>query len=112
MVARLNYVEMPAKNLASSRAFYETAFGWSMTAYGPLYAATTTGDVDVGLDGDLAEASTSPLPVISVDDLDAALTAVVAAGGIVVKPIFAFPGGKRFHATDPHGNEIAVWQQG
>lgn len=30
-------------------------------------------------------------------------------GGNIVKPIFAFPGGRRFHFTDPSGNEYAVW---
>jgi predicted enzyme related to lactoylglutathione lyase len=33
---------------------------------------------------------------------------VVAAGGTIVKPIFAFPGGRRFQFTDPSGHELAV----
>jgi predicted enzyme related to lactoylglutathione lyase len=60
-----------------------------------------------GLQGDAAEASKAPLPVIEVDDLEAALKAVEAAGGRIVRPIFTFPGGRRFHAADPSGNEIA-----
>ena len=31
------------------------------------------------------------------------------AGGIIVKPPFSFPGGRRFHFMDPSGNELAVW---
>jgi uncharacterized protein len=29
----------------------------------------------------------------------------------VVKPIFDFPGGRRFHFTEPSGNELAVWAE-
>jgi hypothetical protein len=111
-VARLNYVELPARDVGATRNFYEKAFGWSMTAFGPTYAATVTGDTDVGLQGDAAEASKAPLPVIGVADLEAALRDVQAAGGEIVKPIFAFPGGRRFHFRDPSGNELAAVQSG
>lgn len=107
-MARLNYVELPARDLAAMKAFYGAAFGWSFTDFGPSYAATTTGDVDVGIDGDLTEATAQLLPVIEVDDLEATLAAVVAAGGVVTQPIFAFPGGRRFHFRDPHGHELAA----
>ncbi|HET6431415.1 VOC family protein [Dyella sp.] len=109
-MARPNYIELPAADLAAAKAFYGEAFGWSLADFGPSYAATTTGDVDVGLQGDASEAPAAPLPVIQVDDLDAALDAVVAAGGRIVRPTFAFPGGRRFHFRDPHGNELAVMQ--
>jgi predicted enzyme related to lactoylglutathione lyase len=87
-------------------------FGWSMTGFGPSYAATTTGDTDVGLQGDAAEASAAPLPVIEVDDLEASLAAVEAAGAPITRPIFAFPGGRRFQFRDPAGNEIAAVKSG
>ena len=109
-MGRLNYVELPARDVAASRRFYESAFGWSFTEFAPTYAATTTGETDLGLDGDTAEAPRAPLPVIQVDDVEAALSAVEAAGGRIVRPIFAFPGGRRFHFVDPGGNEVAAWQ--
>lgn len=109
-MARPNYIELPAADLAASKAFYTRAFGWTLAEFGPSYAATTTGDVDVGLQGDAGEAPAAPLPVIQVDDLDAALVAVTGAGGNIVRPTFAFPGGRRFHFRDPHGNELAVMQ--
>lgn len=108
MVARLNYVELTAGDVAGTAAFYEAAFGWTMARFGPSYAATTTGDTDIGLQGDAAEARTVPLPVIDVDDLVAAERAVIAAGGTIVLPAFDFPGGRRFHFADPAGNELAV----
>jgi predicted enzyme related to lactoylglutathione lyase len=111
-MARLNYVELPVGDVAAAKAFYEAAFGWTMTAFGPSYAATTTGDTDVGLQGDADEAPAAPLPVIDVDDLDAAERAVVAAGGTIVRAAFDFPGGRRFHFSDPAGNELAAVKAG
>ncbi|TRW15004.1 VOC family protein [Glacieibacterium frigidum] len=108
--ARINYVELPACDFAATRAFYAAAFDWALTDYGPDYACTTTGDVDLGLTGDMAEASAAPLPVIAVDDLEAAEAQVRAAGGTISRAIFAFPGGRRFHFRDPAGNELAVWK--
>lgn len=110
MNVRLNYVELPVKDVAETKAFYETAFGWSLTDFGPTYAATLTGDVDIGLQADASEAPRAPLPILHVADLDAALRQVTSAGGRVSKSIFSFPGGRRFHCVDPSGNEIAVWQ--
>ena len=109
-MARLDYVELPAGDIVATRSFYETAFGWSMTQFAPTYTATMTGDTDVGLQSDAAEKPAAPLPVIQVDDLEAALAAVESAGGRIVQPIRAFPGGRRFHFADPSGNELAVWQ--
>jgi hypothetical protein len=107
-MARLNYVELPASDLPATKSFYEQAFGWEMTQFGPSYAATVTGDTDVGLHGDLSDATKAPLPVIEVHDLEAAVAQVERAGGVIVRPIFSFPGGRRFHFRDPSGNEVAA----
>lgn len=107
-MTRINYVELPVRDVGAAKAFYETAFGWSLAEFGPTYAATTTGDVDLGIQGDPSEVTAAPLPVIEVLDLEAALQAVSAAGGMITRSIFAFPGGRRFHFTDPSGNELAA----
>ena len=108
--ARIDYVELPSATAHElTRAFYAKAFGWTFTDYGPTYAATTNGTTDLGLQGDPSDALSSPLPVVRVDDLDAAFDAATEAGGIVAKAIFAFPGGRRFHFIDPSGSELAVW---
>ena len=107
-MARLNYVELPVAEIAAAKSFYEAAFGWSLTEFGPTYAATLTGDTDIGLQADASEATKAPLPVIEVEDLEAALAAVESAGGTIVRPIFSFPGGRRFQVLDPAGNELAV----
>jgi predicted enzyme related to lactoylglutathione lyase len=108
---RIDYVELPSATAHElTRAFYSKAFGWTFSDYGPDYSATTTGDVDVGLNGDREEALSAPLPVVRVDDVEAAFDAVTKAGGVIAKAIFSFPGGRRFHFIDPSGSELAVWQ--
>lgn len=109
--ARIDYVELPSATAHElTRAFYARAFGWAFTDYGPSYSATINGIADVGLDGDPSSALAAPLPVIRVDDLEAAFDSVTKAGATIAKAIFAFPGGRRFHFIDPSGSELAVWQ--
>ena len=109
-MAKPNFIELPTRDLAASQAFFETVFGMTMTAFGPTYACTLTGDVDIGLQADQEEATKAPLPVIEVNDLEGTLAAVTAAGAHVTKSIFSFPGGRRFHFLDPGGNELAAMQ--
>ena len=109
---KINYVEFPARDIAATKAFFTAAFGWTFEDYGPQYCAFT----DAGLNGgffksDVAPASSSnaALIVLFSADLEASQTYVEAAGGIINKAIFAFPGGRRFHFVEPSGNELAVW---
>lgn len=108
---KLDYLELQAGDgaLAGVKAFYAAAFGWRFTDYGPSYAAFAEG-LDGGFDGS-APQEAKPLPVIYAEDLERTLDAVTAAGGEIVRPIFSFPGGRRFHFTDPVGNELAVWSE-
>jgi predicted enzyme related to lactoylglutathione lyase len=109
---RIDYVELPSATAHElTRAFYSKAFGWTFSDYGPTYSSTTNGVSDVGLQGDPSESPSAPLPVIHVDDLDKAFDAVTGAGAIIAKPIFSFPGGRRFHFIDPSGSELAVWSE-
>ncbi|ESY85077.1 VOC family protein [Mesorhizobium australicum] len=107
---KLDYLEMPATagTLDRLKAFYSAAFAWSFTDYGPTYSAFAEG-LDGGFQADAAEAPAKPLPVLYSDNLEETLRAVESAGGTIVRPIFSFPGGRRFHFVDPAGNELAVW---
>ncbi|HBQ33710.1 MAG TPA: glyoxalase [Ochrobactrum anthropi] len=109
ITGKLDYLEMPAANgsLDATKSFYARAFGWSFTDYGPTYSAFSEG-LDGGFDAD-GQATAKPLPILFAARLESALEAVTEAGGTIVKPIFSFPGGRRFHFTDPAGNELAVW---
>lgn len=108
---KIDYVELPGGDLVPLKRFYTQAFGWSFTDYGPDYAAMTEG-LDGGFNGDAANPTPKPLVVLYAHDIEAMEARVRAAGGAIVKPIFAFPGGRRFHFTDPSGNELAVWSEG
>lgn len=107
---QIDYVELPGLEMAPLKAFYATAFGWSFVDYGPDYAA-----FDQGLEGgfitDTDARPAKPLVVLYAHDLEAMLEKVTAAGGVISLPIFSFPGGRRFHFTDPSGNELAVWTE-
>ncbi len=107
---RINFVELPASELENSRQFYEQVFGWDTVSFGPAYACTMTGDVDLGLQSDASEATKAPLAVVVVDSLEDANDKVLGAGGRISKEVFSFPGGRRFHFIDPSGNELAVMQ--
>jgi uncharacterized protein len=109
---KLDYLEMTVggKPLAEVKSFYAKAFGWTFIDYGPSYAAFDEG-LEGGFDASDESAKAPPLPVLFSEDLEKSLDAVVKAGGKIVRPIFAFPGGRRFHFTDPSGNELAVWAE-
>ncbi|MFK3888377.1 VOC family protein [Sphingomonas sp. NPDC079357] len=110
-MARLYYLELPTRDRAASKRFYAQAFNWTFTDFGPDYAATLSGDTDVGLDA-ASDRVAAPMPVIEVEDLEAAQAAVEGAGGTITVPIFAFPGGRRFHFRDVDGHELAASQSG
>ena len=110
MPVRFDYLELPAHDIGATRIFYEEAFDWAMTDFGGTYMATVTGDTDVGLSSEPDERPAAPLPAFRSDDLEAVLEKVVAAGGRLERPIFAFPGGRRFEAVDPSGNRFAVYE--
>ena len=109
---KINYVEFAAKDIDATKRFFSDAFGWKFEDYGPDYVAFS----DQGIDGgfyraELASSSVegAALIILYSDVLEETQSNVQAAGGIITKPIFSFPGGRRFHFTEPSGNEFAVW---
>ena len=109
---KINYIELPSRDLAATKTFYSDVFGWAFTDYGPEYAAFDHAGLDGGFfqaDMNASTANGSALVVIYSKNLEQTQAKVEGAGGVIVKPIFSFPGGRRFHFTDPTGNELAVW---
>mgnify|MGYP001305420665 CR=1 FL=1 len=109
---KMNYVEFPAKDLAATKAFFESVFGWSFVDYGPEYTAFENQGLDGGFfQSDLASSTEkgAALIVFYSNQLEATLVKVERAGGLILRPIYSFPGGRRFHFTEPSGNEFAVW---
>jgi predicted enzyme related to lactoylglutathione lyase len=107
---KIAYLELPVQQLAASKTFYANLFGWSFQDYGPTYAAFSSSGIDGGLNADPAERTKAILPVIQSGDLEATEQSILQAGGKITLPTFSFPGGRRFHFTDPAGNELAVMQ--
>lgn len=109
---KINYVELPARNIEAVKLFFETVFGWSFVDYGPDYTAFSNAGLDGGFfRADLTAATEkgSALIVFYSHNLEQTQAKIEDAGGNIIKPIFSFPGGRRFHFTDPNGNEYAVW---
>jgi predicted enzyme related to lactoylglutathione lyase len=106
---RIDFVEIPVPDVVRAKAFYGRVFGWRFTDYGTDYAGFSDGRLSGGLRQEKGRRGTGVLVVFYAGDLAALRGAVVAAGGRIVREIFDFPGGRRFHFADPAGNELAVW---
>jgi uncharacterized protein len=108
----IDYIELTVTDVAAATRFYTAAFGWRFNHYGPNYAGIQGDGREVGgLRGDKNVVRGGPLVVLYSRNLDATLQAVREAGGRVVQEPFDFPGGRRFHFTDPSGNELGVWAE-
>lgn len=106
---KIDYIELTSPRLEETRAFFTKAFGWGFNDYGPDYQELA----DAGIGGGIAAGEPAPpLVILKADDLESALSRVTQAGGIITRPIFAFPGGRRFHFREPDGTEMAVWSEG
>lgn len=106
---RVDYVEFGATDIARTRQFYERVFGWTFEEYGPDYIAFQDGRLSGGFTRDAPVRPANPLVVIYAVRLADVEAKIRAEGGTIVRETYEFPGGRRFHFTDPSGNELAVW---
>ncbi|UJF20629.1 VOC family protein [Shewanella sp. OMA3-2] len=111
---QINYLEIPVNNIAATKDFFKQVFSWHFQDYGPQYSCF----LNVGIDGGFFEsdsyfttATGSPLIVLYSQSLEQTQRKVIQYGGVVNKPVFTFPGGRRFHFLDVNGNEFAVWSE-
>lgn len=105
----ISYVEFKATDLEKIKTFYHKSFGWNFTDFGPTYVAFNESGLDGGFEKTEDAIVNGALIVLYHQDLVAIKDTIVKAGGNITKDIFSFPGGRRFHFTDPAGNELAVW---
>jgi len=109
---KINYVELPARDMGAAKNFFSTVFDWSFVDYGPEYSAFANAGIDGGFfksDLNVSTEKGSALIVFYSEALERTQTNIEKAGGVIIKPVFSFPGGRRFHFTDPNSNEFAVW---
>ncbi|GAB1262719.1 VOC family protein [Aurantivibrio plasticivorans] len=109
---KINYLELPARDILATKTFFSEVFSWRFEDYGPQYSAF----FDAGLDGGFYQSEDSSttangaaLIVFYSENLDATQKKIEKAGGLICKHVFSFPGGRRFHFKEPSGNEFAVW---
>ena len=107
----INYIELPMVKNAETKQFYKQVFEWEFTDWGSNYISFSGANIDGGFNGGAQISSPGVLVVLYAKDLNQKLESVTKAGGKISKPVFDFPGGKRFHFLDPNGNELAVWSE-
>lgn len=109
----INYIEFPLVDADATKAFYGSVFGWEFQDWGPTYISFTGAGIDGGFNGEDSVPVTAPgvLVVLYSSDLEAIENSVKSAGATITRPIYPFPGGKRFHFRDPNGIELAIWSE-
>lgn len=105
----IDYIEFKAKDLGVTKDFYTNLFGWKFTDYGPTYCSFTESGIAGGFELTEGGIANGVLIVLYHEDLGFLKSNIQKNGGKIVKDIFSFPGGRRFHFKDPSGNELAVW---
>lgn len=109
---KIDFIEFPTKSIASlgdSKRFFADAFGWLCNDWGDDYSDVTNSGIGTGINADPEHRPIMPLVIIFSSNLETSRAKVLAAGGKIIKDIFSFPGGRRFHFKEPGGNELAVW---
>lgn len=106
---RIDYIELPTVDITEAKRFYGEVFGWTFVDYGPDYTSFNDGRLDGGFRKEPAVTRGGPLVIIYSVNIELTKERVKSAGGTILQDIFDFPGGRRFHFSDPSGNELAVW---
>ncbi|MDZ7686974.1 MAG: VOC family protein [Gammaproteobacteria bacterium] len=111
---KIDYLEIPGSNFDALESFYSSVFDWRFTDYGPEYRSFTDGKLDGGFYASQLQSRVengAALIVFYASDLEETFEKVKKAGGKITRDVFSFPGGRRFHFNDPHGNELAIWSE-
>lgn len=111
-VHHINYIEFPVNDIALAKTFYSQVFGWEFVDFGAEYCSISNASIDAGFylsEKSMSSDKGSALVVLYSSEIEESMKKVEAHGGIINKPLFEFPGGRRFHFIDPCGNEFAIW---
>ncbi len=111
---KINYIELPAKDFQKTKDFFRDIFQWEFEDFGPEYTAFKNAGLEGGFYRSGLHSSTengSALVIFYSNNLEESQKKIKDAGGVIIKPIFSFPGGRRFHFADPNGNEFAIWSE-
>jgi len=109
---KIDLIEYPVKTkeqLKQTKEFFATVFEWKYTDWGDDYSDTTESGANSGVNAD--GSATMPLTVIYSADLEKTKELILQNGGKIIVDTYSFPGGRRFHFTEPSGNELAIWSE-
>ncbi len=104
------YLGLPTTDVPATERFYGSLFDWKFQGWGESYTAFSEAGLDGGFNADPEHKTKAPLAIIQTDAIEALEAKVQTVGGRITRSTFPFPGGRRFHFTDPSGNELAVMQ--
>ncbi|WP_299664554.1 VOC family protein [uncultured Ruegeria sp.] len=109
----INYIEFPLTDPTATKKFYTSVFGWEFQEWGPNYLSFSGAGIDGGFNGEDKTPVQQPgvLVILFSHDLEASLVEIKEAGAAIIRDIYSFPGGRRFHFLDPNGNELAIWAE-
>jgi predicted enzyme related to lactoylglutathione lyase len=112
------HFDLGAKDPARAIAFYKAAFGWTVEKWnGPFeYYLIKTGESrEPGIDGGLTpttEGRVETTLTLGVRSLEAAMTAVTAAGGTIVGEVQVIPGvGRMVSCKDTEENAFGLMEE-
>jgi uncharacterized protein len=110
---KICYVELPAADPGSSAAFYERVFGWRSRRHadGALAFDDSTGEVSGHWVPGRPAADPGLLISLWVDNIDAAISDVEAAGCAIVQGVGGDPGELTARFRDPGGNTIGLYEE-
>lgn len=111
---KINYVEFPTRDLAATKDFFSQVFDWNFQDFGPEYAAFSNQGINGGFyKAELCSTTSNgaALVVFYSKNIEVTQDKIIKANGVIVKPTFSFPDGRRFHFTEPSGNEFTVWSE-
>lgn len=111
---KICYIEIPAREVAESAAFYESAFGWRIRrrSDGAVAFDDSVNEVSgTWVLGRSPSAEPGLLVYIMVEDAAASVEKIRKAGGEIVREID--PGAKEIVARfrDPAGNVLGIYQE-
>lgn len=108
----IDLIELPstsAEDLAKTKSFMSAVFGWQYTAWGDSYTDSDSAGITHAFNADSDHKPEMPMVILYANELEKTKMEIEKNGGKIVKEIFSFPGGRRFHFIEPSGNLMAVW---
>lgn len=111
---KICYIEIPAVDINASASFYKETFGWRIRRRGDGSIAfdDTVGEVSgTWVLGRSAAGAPGILIYIMVDNVEAAIDAVIKNGGQIVQPIGVDAPEITARFSDPAGNVFGLYQE-